>query len=419
MRIPYVKRVANDTLLFNAENLSNLSKLSMNATCDKDGNIKYYGYTDTQSDLFTKTVRGMAKVGEKIFCYTEKNKLFYIENLTVVDTGLTILFVMPTILEIVKNGEHLVLVLDENGTGYTIDSEGNTMTYSFPIGRVACTYNGMLFIAHLNELYFSAPMDCTNFTMNLNEGGVIKTDKNDGNIVSLVVQDNKLLVFTTRAIYEFTAFGERIDYTLKKIETTVPSVRMFSAKNCGKKTLFISGDKLCSYENRKITEINSMLSRENLVIKGNPAVDKKAYYIPVSDSNGNRRILRYDTENDTECLIDCDYSVISDGGYTMNKNGMLIFIEENGELVKNYSFTSKVLDFGTAKDKVIHEISMICDAAGILTVHGDCGERTFTLKKGSNVKRMNIPSNSFTLTFSGGSKFNAQHIKIKYRIKGE
>lgn len=419
MKIPFVKRIKQNLRSAYFKNINSLVERSENAVVDNDGRITYFAVFNTGSPSIYNRVLSIIRVGDKVFYYTVDKKLYYINGESLIVPNLNKFTYAPTIVEIMQNGVLVPFVIDGNGNGYVIDQAGIITSYQIPCGRVAVVYNGMLLIANGNEVYFSAPLDYTDFTMDLNRGGVVRTDKNDGEICSMVVQDNKLIILTKHAVYTFTAFGDRIDYTLKKVETSIPEIRMFSAKDCGDKTIFISGGKLCSYSNEKITPIKSVLDVGDHVVVGNSAVDKGVYYVPVADAQGKYKVLRYDVKSGLQCLINMENELIADGGYSVSNDGRGLYIIENLLAPGGVCFVSKPLDFGTAKKKVLHEVSLSCESSGTLTVKGDNEERKFELKNGGNVKRMNVTSKSFRLIFSGNAVFNMDNVTIKYRIKGE
>ncbi len=420
MKIPYVRKInSKDIRSVSLKDLSELGGTSVNAVVDKTGKIIKFAFMGTEAEKINKKVLSIISVGDKVFYYAEDGKLYCVYNGALITPQLKAFSSSPTIVEIMKNGKYVPFVIDGIGNGYAINEDGTVTEHEIPKGRVATVYNGMLFIANNNEVYFSAPLDFTDFTMDLNHGGLIKTDVNDGEIRSLVTEEDKLLIFTTRAVYTFTAFGDRIDYELKKLETVIPSMRTCSAKDCGEKIVFVSDDSLYAYSQGKITKIDGLLDGKNYKPISDSAVDDGVYYLPVTDANGKKSILRHDLKSGLECLLDTGKSLIADGGYSVSDNGSLLKLEENSLAETTVSFTGKPFDFGSAKKKVVHEISVICSSQGTLTIDGDCGQKKFSLERGGNEKRMNISSKTFVLTFSGGKDFNAKNLTIKYRIKGE
>ena len=403
---------------FYSKNLLEMLEYSENAVCKKDGKVEHFSLRDTNAVSLGVELKSLIKVGNSIFYYAANNNLYLGKGTKFINLSKSFSSI-PTIVEITRNGTVFSLVLDGDGNGYTVDANGTVETYSVPKGKKAVVYNGMLFIGNKNELYFSSATDVLDFTMDLSHGGLIKTDSNDGHVKGLVVQENKLLIFVANAIYEFMAFGDRLDYTLKKVETLVPNVLDLSPRDCGDKILFICDKKLYLYKGGKIKKIESILEYDELQIFDNPVVEQSVYCIPLITDSGNRKLLRYDCETDEECLIDCGKSVTSDGGFAVNNFGRRLKIEKKSNASTNSTFKSKSIDFDTAKTKVINDISFIATGEGVLTLSGDYGDKTFKIKSGSNVKRMNVPSRTFIFTFTGKGDFSVKNLRIKYRIKGE
>lgn len=421
MKIPYVKRFNAKYKSIFAKNLKDLNPLEINAYVDKKSNVHPIGYKEVISTALSKSAEKIFGLSSGVFVYASDDKIYAVSSNAFKQVGTKTFSAVPNILDVFVDGEKTALVLDGSGKGYKVSDDLKlTEVSGLPLGTVATVYNGMLFIAKENQLYFSAPMGMTDFTMDLTRGGVVRTDESDGQIVALCVQNGKLLIFTENAIYSFSAYGERIDYSLKKIETDVPVINASSVKDCGEKTLFVSEQKLCSFVDGKIQILDSILDGVKFIANGSSAVADGIYYIPVKQtSNDKKYFLRHDVKTDKECLIESAVAVIGDGGYTFDANGKLTVVKSNASNTINIRFKLDEVDFNTPKEKVINEISAVCVGDGALTISGEYGSSDFELKDGNNVKRINFPARTFNIEFSGKGAFNVKNVRIKYRIKGE
>jgi hypothetical protein len=111
--------------------------------------------------------------------------------------------------------------------------------------------------------------------------------------------------------------------------------------------------------------------------------------------------------------------LVCDGGINYDITGRISYVSQITSQDYGGSFYSKEIDMGTAKDKVIHGLSAFCGSTGRLIIDTDSTSLMFAMKKGANVKRMNIPSSKFTFIFYSGEGFFVDQLKIEYRIKGD
>jgi hypothetical protein len=384
---------------------------------DEGDKVTAYKLQKILSNLPNDWLVSIAKIGNKVFCLGSGGR-FYYQSLIGEANYLPSTFIdMPTILQTTINGKEGYLVKGEYGQAYFILDEGFE-EYTLPTGKTMCEYNERLYIANENNLYFSKQNDYTNFTMDYDKGGVVKTDVKDGNILKLVKCDKKLIVFTQKAIYEFTANGERIDYSLtKKADFNFASLLADSVKTCLNQVVFVCGNKLFTYTNGNINEVPSLLDYEGCQAQNSFGTDCGVYYIAVADRKYGNCILRYDFASKKQCLIQCYYPLVCDEGIVTDNLCNLFSIVETAVSDRTCSFSSVDFDFGNAKDKVIHKISLFSSEDGKMTIESDCGSSVFSLKKGANFKRMNIPSTTYSLSFSSNGAIYPSKIKIEYRIK--
>ena len=81
---------------------------------------------------------------------------------------------VPTLAEIKVQGQDRVLVLTNSNA--TILGENN-LSVSMPYGSEICIYNGRIFIASDNTLYFGKQYDFNNFSVQVGEYNFINLDK--------------------------------------------------------------------------------------------------------------------------------------------------------------------------------------------------------------------------------------------------
>lgn len=417
MKIPYVKNIKNSFKTFFAKNICDILKVSVNATCDSEGDVQFYGLEQVSSVSPLEECIYIQKVSDRIFYYTKTKQILYLKNGLL--TNLEMNFVdEPIIVEIVVEGVKRPLIINGQGKGFVIQDDGDVVECALPIGDNACVYNRMLFIAKDNIIHFSAVDNYTDFNMDLNRGGIIKTDEIHGKILSLVVNANKLVILTENAIYEFNAHGERMDYTLEMItKFSILGMLYKTVKSYNDKILFVKDNKVFTYSNKKVTEIKTVLKENEVVAVNSAGITSEAYCVAVKTADNTSKIMYVDIDGKLNCLIDSYLEVVCDGGYTIDKQGKLYKIILNPNENTNVIFKSFAFHLGTAKEKIVHVISLFSQQDGEMIFVSEYGSKTFNLKKGANVKRMNLPAKNFQLVFSGQTGFHISQIRIEYRIK--
>ncbi|MBQ8426575.1 MAG: hypothetical protein IJX16_02310 [Clostridia bacterium] len=420
MKIPYVKRMNEKLKSFRAENLHQIIKKCTNGEFDNFRKFVKVGLQRADFKCPSEQVSLFEKVGNKLFYYTVSGKIYFSQGNTLTEVKDLILYNPPIVIEIIHNGKRKPLILSETGWGYVVEDDGTSSTYTVPIGEFACVYKHMLFVADGNILNFSAVGDYTDFTMDLNHGGMIKTDLSDGKIIALIEQDGKLVIFTNRAVYEFIATGERLDYTLERVgEFNFNNVLSKTVKNCCGKIIFIDGNQMLCYENKKITKIEDVSYLTEYSVQNFAGTNKNTYYFVANDSDNNYKILRYDISSKNHCVIDGKDNTLSvcDGGYVYSGNGLVFNMVSDVFPDTVVTFDSIDFDLGTAREKVLHVISFFSLEDGEMVIQSENGSRKFAIKKGANLIRVNIPTKIFKLIFSGKANFTVSQIKIEYRIK--
>lgn len=415
MKIPLLKKANVNYKKYYVENLNSVGGIAINFVQGKSGKISPITLNEYFPNVLSIGYKQLYCVNGVVYAFANDNRMYRFDQTGLRLVSNTEYYGCPSVVSVLENGQSKTLIVCENGNAESVGEDGVVKKYTLPLGNVCAVYNGMLFIANGNTVNFSTKYDFSDFTTSIDRAGVFNTQVQDGAIVALIVQNNKLVIFAEHAVYEFTAFGERIDYALKKIETIVPEIVFGTVKDCGKKIVFLSGKDVCAYENQKISVLLSLPNGYEYA--GNIAsVDKSIYCLPVMFYNEKIYSLCVDVESKNRFLIELPSSVIGDCGYSVNASNNICKIV-NGD--GNWIFKCRELNFYTAKEKTINEITVFCDSKCSLTLKGDYGEKSFSLKKGANCIKINFSSRSFYMEFSGQTANAIIDLRIKYRVKGE
>ena len=361
------------------------------------------------------SIKKIFHVGERYFLQTKTNELYMLngqvwENIAQVGDNLYI-------TECSVGGSSLIAIGFDDG-GFFIDQTGSILQADLPNGDCSVFYAGMLFVAKGNLLNFSKLLCVEDFSLGLNNGGFVKTEVNDGNILALVPMENCLVVFCEKGVYELTAVGERTDYKLIRQNVSI-SAEQGSVGYLGDKIFFINNGKLCYFKSGVVNSVDCDVF-EDFYFDGQSTVSGGVYIAKIKGiSNRVKKLLYFDTNGFESSIIDLNVSQTASEGILLS--GTQFFgVSEKHNLNNDFFWESKLLDLGFSEKKDLLYFGAYSDGEVKVSITGDTIKKTFELKKGYNERLLNIPSYGFTLSFfASGNFFKVKDIKIKYRIRGE
>ncbi len=419
MKIPYVKKIKNKLKTFEIKNFFQLTDGNSNALIDENGQLKAFGFVQGVYLGPPNEISSIQVVGDKKVFYTQSKQVYFSKSPAITHVKNLKVNSLASFVEIVHEGERKLLVVAQNGKAHLVENDGSTYTdFVVPRATFACVYNRMLFLAYKNKLYFSAVDNYTDFTNDLNRGGVVELDSRDGNIIEFAVNDGKLIIFTTKAIYEFIADGERVDYQLKKVLShNINGIDKGSVRICCGKVVFLSDSKICVYDKGEITVINLNLNMDDYMLTNTIAVYKDTYFtIAVCYSSGFL-MIGYDFKTNQQYSVTCPVPYICDGLYSIEPYGLIWEMVEDNSIISEFGFNSVKFDMATTDEKVLHKISLFSQTECKMSIQTDKETRVFGIKKGPNKLRVNIPALNFKMGFMGEEPLLIERIKIEYRLK--
>lgn len=320
----------------------------------------------------------------------------------------------PTLAKIKINGEEKALVLTPSSAVVLGDTN---QTVSILYGIDACTYNGRIFVANENTLYFGKEFDFANFSVQTGNYNFIKIDQNDGQILRIFDYDKSLLIVCEKALYKLTISSD-YDYELDRLYDQNLMIEQGSVCTVGGSIIFISDDKLCVYKNGKVSVIQSIVDNYQLRAQGLAYSGCGKYFLPVTSKLDNQNyIYIYDTINGKECLTE-DNCILCGEQYFVDKSsnyvGKLTLEKDTNQGGK---WISKKLNFNTNDKKSLLSLSVHLDCDAILLVKGDFGIKQYSLNKGYCKKILNLYSCDFTLEISfDNGDFKAKNLRLEYSL---
>ena len=273
--------------------------------------------------------------------------------------------------------------------------------YNVPIGVIENAF-GRLFSASGNVIKISNDSDLTDFS----GGKYIKTNKQYGDVIDMRFFDEKLYVFTERAIYTLTEVNDLVGCKLEKLILPEINIKRKSVQTVGDKIAFVSGNSICTLKNDTLTFTTFTVE------------DKQIYSSTVTDGE---YVLKLDSDTvfynfitDKISVYDLGYFNIF-GEYAVSplEVGIYTFNRQNtGEKI-----VLKV-DFDSAYKKTITELSLYLETPIKLTVQGDFTKRVYFFNQGYNVKKLNLTSTDFSMQFDCEKAYSVKNLKIKYTTNG-
>jgi len=230
------------------------------------------------------------------------------------------------------------------------------------------------------------------FTFGIDRAGQFDIEGGYGDIVALATENKKLIIFTSRAIFEFCAIGARTDYTLKRIECDYLNVLENSVRDIGDRIIFVSDRKIYYYKSGKVYLEQSFLGDNDCIITNAPALDGKIYYLPIS-YKGEEFLFRYDLDNKKYNFITAISNDLFDGEYPVYKNISMYKIDKV-DVQKTPVYTAKSVLDKTTKKVMVKIIAYVVGSA-TLTLNGNSGSCKIQLKDGLNEKKIRLSSISF------------------------
>lgn len=317
--------------------------------------------------------------------------------------------------QITINGVNQFVVIKQDGA---IVLDQNKTALSITYGNSVCTYNGRMFIAKGNTLLYGNAFDFCEFSVLTDDCGVIAIDQSEGEIIELLVYDNYLLIVCERGFYKLVMAEDTI-FTLQKLNTSSVKINKGSVALVGDEVMFISGNQLCSLNKTNVTTIKSIFNQYQLVQNAKVCSSGGKYCIAViSRVDGQNYIFIHDTVNHTECIISQEQLVLCGGEYLVdNLSGKICSINLANSSNMGGKWISKNIDFESNDKKTLHSISLAVNKDALLTLEGDFGSKTYTLKAGEGKKIVNVRSSYFIIKISfDDGQFKSKNLQLEYNL---
>ncbi len=380
-----------------------LSKSSVNGRYDR----KSAGYT------LNKTEKAIYYIADNFYTYTADGNLNVYNGKTssvLCSMGAT----TPVAVKVKVQGQEKALFIGEKS--YLID--GTATLVNLPATETAIQHNGRLFMATGKVINFSSPFDFDNCSVVFDQYGFIEVEKDAGDIVGFLSRNDLLYVFCQRAIYALETCIETLDFKLKRLKYDNLNIAQNSVAVENGVAVFVNDKSVCLFDGSTIKKLSVYFDNTVQSVLGKASLYNGIYSAPVK-LRQTQHMYVLSINDGRECAFDYINLPLLSGPY--HSYGAYVYtLYENPAFYGGFSYLLENLDFSDVDYKILNEISITVGCACTISISGDFGYKTFSLKAGLNQIKTNLPSKKFRLEITGaGSNFNIKGLTLTYSKRGE
>lgn len=387
------------------------------------GLIRKISVKDAAALPLSLTPERLYYAGGRLLAYLSDNKLYIEENGAFTKYSDNSYAAPPDVVAITVNGESKIAVVTEEGAVF---SDGQTA--DIVKGERYAAINGMFFSAEGRTLYFSAPFDQENFSVNSGGGGQFASMPEDGEITALADAGEYLAVLCKRRAIRLDFAGAQTDYRAERLASPADiNVVKNTAAAVGDRIIFISGGFLCEFYKSSVSAVKA-LPFQDYTVTAAACSFGEAYLLPVTVGD-EAYTYCYDALTGSEHLLPAYAAYSETGGFVYDFAsgkvlGLSFSYAESGEQTSGANIAAvsergAVYDFGSCFKKRLYKAEVHCTGAAVLTVSGESADKTFALKEGCNALRINMTSREFTVRITGFSAgFELKKAAFEYAVLG-
>ncbi len=396
---------------YKVKNYKEFFTFSKNALLSENCVKKVFGYKKTGLKIF-QPLDKIFVVGDAVYLFHSGNlylKTTVNERLLISTGGQEI-----SVTEIISGGKRLPLFVTENGL-YLV-SGSNAIKNEWVSAKVATEHCGRLFTASDRIITFSEKFDFETQTVPIKVSGSLRVDKDSGNVLGFLSDNEKLFVLCQRAIYLIKTGSDILDFAFRKIRYLQFEIDEKTLVTAHGKAYFISDKKVYSFDGEEFRFHGEYLrALDGYECFGASFLDG-TYYLCVKNQTDNY-IYACDTTDNFEGLVSVQYAVTSNGCGVID--GELFDFDYSEENLSESVLESKRLYLSSKGQFDLCEISVLFGGSGKLVVYSNCGKKTFTLKDGVNRFRCMLGGEWVKLEFTAEKSCPINNLLLKYVEKGD
>lgn len=354
----------------------------------------YFYSSDEKSELLFLTGAGLYRValpvGQSSVCEPLLSKAF-----SAPPQGVS--FTSP-------EGECRLLLYGAGGL-YLYDGKNLKNFPDVPLAKGACLYNDRLFLASAEtagRVYFSSPLDETDFAPDYGGAGYIDLEPAEGEIRGVFAGTDGVSVLRDGRITILKGKGKNEDFSLTHTLFAGGKIYENSVQAAGAELLFLCSDGLRAFADGEISviepELTGNLPVESEVCSG---VWNAIYFVCFTDKNGEGRVLFADRGKGEIFFGNMSVSmpVNGKGECYFWQNGTLCAFATDGAGEGIYE--SAPTDFGLgAARKILRAVEIEGEGDFVLTVRSEGGKRACKLSAINGSARACLALKGVLFTFS-------------------
>lgn len=197
-----------------------------------------------------------------------------------------------------------------------------------PAGSAAAFFGERLFIASGETLFYSAPLAPKDWVQSADGAGGVVLPSAGGNILKLLPDRGRLLLFRERGVTALSAPGDFLGFEAEELPCAVEGLMPSSVARCGSRILFCSKEGIFSLKGETLSRLSGCGEQRIAFGRGVSAVSSgERYYAAVTLQDGEKCILELDGEGAALYRLEAE-SLAGGGAFRFLKEGSLYALDE-------------------------------------------------------------------------------------------
>lgn len=223
-----------------------------------------------------------------------------------------------------------------------------------PAGSAAALFGERLFIASGETLFYSAPLAPKDWAQSADGAGSIVLPSAGGNIVKLLPDRGRLLLFRERGVTALSAPGDFLGFEAEELPCAVEGLMPSSVARCGSRVLFCSKEGIFSLKGETLSRLSGCEERIAFQ-RGVSAVSAgERYYAAVTLKDGEKCIL--ELEGEGAALYRLEAESLAGGKFRFLKEGSLYALDEEAAGDKEAVLELPLSTFGLFKVRYLNAL---------------------------------------------------------------
>lgn len=224
-----------------------------------------------------------------------------------------------------------------------------------PAGSAAAFFGERLFIASGETLFYSAPLAPKDWTQSADGAGSVVLPSVGGNILKLLPDRGRLLLFRERGVTALSAPGDFLGFEAEELPCAVEGLMPSSVARCGSRVLFCSKEGIFSLKGETLSRLSGCGEERIAFQRGVSAVSAgKRYYAAVTLKDGEKCIL--EIEGEGAALYRLEAESLAGGKFRFLKEGSLYALDEEAAGEKEAVLELPLSTFGLFKVRYLNAV---------------------------------------------------------------